>query len=102
MKLLAILKLSMGIGTLFCIIFFVIHLIVTYLILKVKATDVFKSKDVLLLKQDLNTMNHHIHRVLESTKSNALDYSVRIYYYFLVVLLLLFIYYLYLVNYVRN
>lgn len=38
-----------------------------------------KSKDVRLLRQEIVTMNHHIHRVLELIKSNTLDYNVCIY-----------------------
>lgn len=46
---------------------------------KPNAEEELKSKDVKLLRQEIVTMNHHIHRVLELTKSNTLDYNVCIY-----------------------
>lgn len=35
-----------------------------------------KSKEIQLLKQDMNSMNHYIRRILDSTKLNQLDYNV--------------------------
>lgn len=34
------------------------------------------SSDIYVLKQEMNTMNLHIHRILELTKSNQFDYNV--------------------------
>jgi hypothetical protein len=61
--------------------------------LKVKTTEELKSEDVQLLKQDISSINNFVHRVLDSTKSNQIDYNVCIFfYYFLAVLKTVFIF----------
>uniref|UniRef100_A0A2S2QUG3 Uncharacterized protein n=1 Tax=Sipha flava TaxID=143950 RepID=A0A2S2QUG3_9HEMI len=43
---------------------------------KVKTTEELKSEDVQLLKQDISSINNFVHRVLDSTKSNQIDYNL--------------------------
>ncbi|XP_050438669.1 uncharacterized protein LOC126844478 [Adelges cooleyi] len=43
---------------------------------KLKGVEEVKSKDFLLLKQDVSSMNHCIQRVLEITKPDKIDYNV--------------------------